>query len=599
MVQLHCQCGKKLKLPPTHIGKPAACPNCHKRVRMVSAEQLDGARSSAGFVIESGPEREGELIFLLGSEQIDVGKSADAHLTFRSADVSRFHCQLRVGQHGWRIEDNDSTNGLFVNGRRVKGHNLLDGDAVGVGPFVLRYSSDIASSDSDSRAAAASQADSVDAEVQSDASGSQMIELSAMGVAAGTTSTEAADATDGNSDGSGLLNLLSDDIFVDEGKTIDVPAPPKPEGDSGDGPTCPSCNRQLPARSKICVQCGINIQTGRQIITSQDTNLNEIYSVAEGAIWWISWISWVGIYPIASEAFGLKKPIVVRSIAVVTILISGWFLVVEYSQSESMVRHKNLMLWSGTGEPDPDMLWAYYYGTNWGDREALEEQMDLYEDSDLGEDEIIRAAHNALPPEKQAIGQFRASQLITHAFLHADISHLVGNLIFLMVFGSRVNALIGPLLTAIVYPILAIGGGLAEMMAYGNQSPVPMLGASGAIMGLAGMYFVFFPAHNVHVAAWWRWWIIRWFELSMSIFQVRGFWVVLFYIAFDVVFTIIGADDGVAHWAHLGGFIVGMVLGLILLVARLVNARGGDLISVILGRRAWALLGRPGQPVEE
>lgn len=80
----------------------------------------------------------------------------------------------------------------------------------------------------------------------------------------------------------------------------------------------------------------------------------------------------------------------------------------------------------------------------------------------------------------------------------------------------------------------------------------------------------------------------------MTIFTVRGFWVVLFYIAFDVAFTIIGAEDGVAHWAHLGGFIVGIAVGVILLLARLVNARGGDLISVILGRRAWALLGRPG-----
>ncbi|HNO77514.1 MAG TPA: rhomboid family intramembrane serine protease [Phycisphaerae bacterium] len=569
-----------------HIGKPAACPNCHQRVRMVAAHRLDNVTSRSAFLIESGPQRVGELIFLLGDQTISVGKSADANLSFRSADVSRVHCYLRAGSHGWRIEDNDSTNGLFVNGRRVNGHNLLNGDSVGVGAFVLRYMSDIPAAtltESEQRVAT---------EMSGDSSGGHMIEL--VGAAAATADVGHADSAGDDSDGSGLLNLLSDDIFVDEGKTIDVPAPPSSNTQDKDGPTCPSCKRQLPARAKICVRCGINVETGRQIITSQDTNLNEIYGIAEKTIWWISWVSWLGVYPIASEAFGLKKPIVIRTIAVVTILISGWFLWLELSFSDSMIRHKNLMLWSGDGEIDPDTLVAYYYGTSWGDTEAFDNQLELSADSDLNEDERILAAHNAIPKDRQAIGQFRASQLVTHAFLHGGIFHLLGNLLFLMVFGSRVNALIGPLLTVIVYPVLAIGAGLAHAMSCADQMASPMLGASGAIMGLAGMYFVFFPAHNVHVAAWWRWGIIRWFELSMTIFTVRGFWVVLFYIAFDVAFTIIGAEDGVAHWAHLGGFIVGIAVGVILLLARLVNARGGDLISVILGRRAWALLGRPG-----
>ncbi|MEZ6084791.1 MAG: FHA domain-containing protein [Phycisphaerae bacterium] len=139
MVQLQCQCGKKLKLPSMHIGKPAACPNCQQRVRMVAAQRLDNVTSRSAFLIESGPQRVGELIFLLGDQTISVGKSADANLSFRSADVSRVHCYLRAGSHGWRIEDNDSTNGLFVNGRRVNGHNLLDGDSVGVSAFVLQY----------------------------------------------------------------------------------------------------------------------------------------------------------------------------------------------------------------------------------------------------------------------------------------------------------------------------------------------------------------------------------------------------------------------------------------------------------------------------
>jgi hypothetical protein len=53
--------------------------------------------------------------------------------------------------------------------------------------------------------------------------------------------------------------------------------------------------------------------------------------------------------------------------------------------------------------------------------------------------------------------------------------------------------------------------------------------------------------------------------------------------------------DGTAHWAHLGGFIVGASLAMALLLARLVRARGGDIVSAVLGRYAWAILGPPNQ----
>jgi membrane associated rhomboid family serine protease len=116
------------------------------------------------------------------------------------------------------------------------------------------------------------------------------------------------------------------------------------------------------------------------------------------------------------------------------------------------------------------------------------------------------------------------------------------------------------------------------------------------VMGLAGMYIVLFPIHKVHMAAWLRLGLLFRFRLSMSIFAVRGFWVVLFYIAFDVIYTLFGLEDDVAHWAHLGGFLAGAAIALILLCSRLVNARGGDILSVILGRHAWKLIGRPNRP---
>ena len=202
-------------------------------------------------------------------------------------------------------------------------------------------------------------------------------------------------------------------------------------------------------------------------------------------------------------------------------------------------------------------------------------------------------AHLALPVEQRFIGQYRFYQLLTNAMLHGGILHLVGNLLFLIVFGCRVNALIGNKWTAVVYPLLAIIGSASHMMASTGREQHAALGASGAIMGMAGMYLVLFPVHKIHMAAWWRWGLANMFRLSLKVWPVRGFWVVLFYIAFDVGYTLFDVEDGVAHWAHLGGFIGGMVLAIILLCARQINARGADLLSMVLGKHAWAFVGKP------
>jgi membrane associated rhomboid family serine protease len=87
--------------------------------------------------------------------------------------------------------------------------------------------------------------------------------------------------------------------------------------------------------------------------------------------------------------------------------------------------------------------------------------------------------------------------------------------------------------------------------------------------------------------------VLKPFHYALSLFSVRGFWVVLFYIAFDVVDTILGTKDNVAHWVHLGGFISGASIGLLLLFTRAVNCRGGDIVSALLGKHAWGLIGKP------
>lgn len=426
------------------------------------------------------------------------------------------------------------------------------------------------------------------------------------------------------SDSRNPVALLAADEIAAKGIPLatEDPNSTKPPGKAGpvnaspaDGPTCPSCNRVLPPNARICVQCGINVASGRSLLTSEDGHLDATYTAAQNTIWIFSWLSWFGIYPVASEAFGTRKPWVIRSIALLTILTSAWFWAYDWTDSPTMQSAKFLMLWSGEEQPDAGMLMSFYSETSFGDSDAFFERLQELTDAQAvainptgpgnvtptapaipatqpyfeTTGDLVLEAHYALTPKQRCLGEFRVYQLLTNAFLHGDILHLAGNLLFLMVFGARVNALIGNIRAAILYPVLAIAGSLGHMLTSRDMMPHPALGASGAIMGLAGMYLVVFPVHKVHMAVWLR----IWFRLGMTIFAVRGLWVVLFYIAFDVFFTVLNIEDNVAHWAHLGGFIVGVSLALILLFTRLINARGADIVSVILGRRAWKLVGKP------
>jgi hypothetical protein len=95
------------------------------------------------------------------------------------------------------------------------------------------------------------------------------------------------------------------------------------------------------------------------------------------------------------------------------------------------------------------------------------------------------------------------------------------------------------------------------------------------------------------MAAWFRWGLIRFFHLSFKCFAVRGFWVVLFYIMFDVIAVILTTGPtGTAHWAHIGGLVWGFALAFVLLAGRIAYSRS-DVLSLVLGRYAWPIIGNP------
>jgi membrane associated rhomboid family serine protease len=518
----------------------------------------------------------GEWLIPAGDKPIVAGKQRESELMLIGERVSRVHCRLLPADSGWRIEDHDSTNGVFVNGERIASCKLDDGDRIRIGDYELVYSEhmvdrQIATADvaGDSRGTAPQLA-----QTNASADDDGIYQL------AEVAPTEEHIAAHIEFD----LHGLPTGNLPDARNNSDVTA----------GLPCPGCRKPMPASAKICVDCGINLKTGRSILTTQETNLDVAYSIAEETIRWLSWVFWTGIYPIASEAFGTRKPWAIRGIAIVTVLTSVWFLIHLYAESPQLSSLALGMLWAG----DPN------YDMNRKNHPTEESDLEDRAEEHVEDDEFERAERVVTDPAWLAMyaaagnDGYRTYQLITHAFLHAGFLHLAGNMLFFLLFGSRVNALIGNLATVIVYPLLAIGGGLVHMASLAREPMSPALGASGAVMGLAGMYMVLFPVHNVHMAAWFRWAnlytiftgdVYFWLKL----WTVRGVWVVLFYIGFDVFYTLLGVEDGVAHWAHLGGFLVGVGIALLLLVTRAITARGGDIISVILGRHAWAVVGRP------
>ena len=131
-------------------------------------------------------------------------------------------------------------------------------------------------------------------------------------------------------------------------------------------------------------------------------------------------------------------------------------------------------------------------------------------------------------------------------------------------------------------------------------------------MGLAGMYLILFPAHRVYCAIWLHLYsrLFRTIFFGLKILKMRGFWVLGVYFLYDILMQVLETKvfhkegGGVAHWAHIGGFVVGMIVAMGILLSRMFNCRGGDLLSVVLGKGAWPLIGKPSrwrtdlQPVE-
>jgi membrane associated rhomboid family serine protease len=138
---------------------------------------------------------------------------------------------------------------------------------------------------------------------------------------------------------------------------------------------------------------------------------------------------------------------------------------------------------------------------------------------------------------------------ITSTFLHGGISHLLGNMLFLWVFGRRVEDACGSWRYLFFY---LLAGTTASLMTALTQphAEIPTIGASGAIFGVVGAYFILFPGGRIRTI---------WFITFIPTWpKIRAFWFVLYYLLIQIPPAIDtyqnGVQYGTAYWAHLGGF---------------------------------------------
>ena len=148
-----------------------------------------------------------------------------------------------------------------------------------------------------------------------------------------------------------------------------------------------------------------------------------------------------------------------------------------------------------------------------------------------------------------------ALTLIVSMFLHGDIFHLLFNMLYLWIFGNNVEDFLGPFRFILFYLIAGVGASLTHIILNPN-SQVPMIGASGAIAGVLGAYLILYPKAQVKTFIFFIFFIRI---VSIPAAFVLGFW-------FLMQVLNVGGGGGVAWFAHIGGFLIGM--GLIKLITK-------------------------------
>ena len=162
--------------------------------------------------------------------------------------------------------------------------------------------------------------------------------------------------------------------------------------------------------------------------------------------------------------------------------------------------------------------------------------------------------------------------IVTSMFLHGGWLHVLGNMWFLWLFGNNIEDVMGHGRFLVFYLLCGVAAAAAQVVV-DPASPVPMVGASGAISGVMGAYVVLYPRVRVHTIMW----LILIFRLTVPAWLMLGYWFLL-----QVFSAGVNPVGGVAVWAHIGGFVAGALLIMLFRNPALQERR-----ERLLAARAW------------
>ena len=140
--------------------------------------------------------------------------------------------------------------------------------------------------------------------------------------------------------------------------------------------------------------------------------------------------------------------------------------------------------------------------------------------------------------------------LLTSMFMHASWMHIIGNMLYLWIFGDNIEDRLGHVRYLVFYLVCGFAASAAHIV-FSANSVIPGLGASGAIAGVLGAYLILFPKKNVRV-------LFARQIVHMPAFMVLGLWIALQ--IFSQIGVSGGQSSGVAYLAHIGGFFAGVML---------------------------------------
>jgi membrane associated rhomboid family serine protease len=216
------------------------------------------------------------------------------------------------------------------------------------------------------------------------------------------------------------------------------------------------------------------------------------------------------------------------------------------------VQTKNPSLWKEASNPSRDVhdAWDARMRMSADEHpEALQEEMDSlskrYEE--LSETSLVNK-YAFIPAHQTALS------LVTANFLHGGWLHLIGNMWFLWLAGAVLEDTWGRM----IYPAFYMVAGILALQVHAlanSGSLTPTIGASGAIAGLMGAFLVRFPTTKIEMG-----WLLMY---RFYRFKMAAYWLLPLWLAMEVFYgTVFGQASGVAHWAHIGGFVFGAGIAL-------------------------------------